>query len=309
MNWKNLKSSWQRDSSLLREWFPVQRRRVRRGFSLVELLVVIALIGSLLALLLPTVQQAREAARRLKCRSNLRQIGLALHNYDGVHGCQPFSSLVMTDVGGETGWAWGTMLLPFVDQSALYLQLAPNGNNAPTLPNSLSKTVLPIFVCPSDASDNWNMQFGGHAKSNFVAMYGSNRDASPKVGNGMFYFNSAVRNRDVTDGLSNTIAIGERSWDGVVRPKTNSATVGRAGSIWVANLQGDLNDVISWCDPLGRNQRINGWHPNCFSSMHEGGCHFLFGDGSVHYLSENIDNNGCFCSLSTINGGETISSY
>ncbi|MDB5344408.1 MAG: hypothetical protein JWP89_2785 [Schlesneria sp.] len=287
----------------------MKRDRIRRGFSLIELLVVMALIASLIAFLMPAVQQAREAARRLQCRNNLRQIGLALHNYEGVHGCQPFSSLVMTDVGNETGWAWGTMLLPFLDQSPLYLQLAPNGNNAPTAADTLSKTVLPFYLCPSDPSDHWNQQMGGHAKSNYVTMYGSNRDDSPKVGNGMFFFNSSVRDRDVRDGLSNTIAAGERSWDGMLHPNMNEFTIGSAGSIWIANLQGNLNDVVSWCDPQGRNQRINGSHPNCFSSLHVGGCHFLFGDGSVHYLSENIDNNGSFCSLSTTGGGEIVGEY
>jgi prepilin-type N-terminal cleavage/methylation domain-containing protein len=283
--------------------------RRRHGFSLIELLVVIGIIASLMALLMPAVQQAREAARRLHCRNNLRQTGLALHNYEGTHGCLPFSSLVFTTVDNDTGWAWGTMLLPFIDQATLYNNLAPNGNNAPASPNSLSTTVIGLYVCPSDTSDNRNLQKGGHAKSNYIGMFGSNRDQSD-IGNGVFYYNSSTRYRDITDGLSNTIMAGERSWDGMVHPIITNGSVGRIGSIWIANLQGNRNDVFGWCDPqLNSDQRVNGNHPNAFSSMHFGGCHFLFGDGSVHFLNENIDNSGSFCALATTRGNETIGEF
>lgn len=293
----------------------VDSRRIKgRGFSLIELLVVMGLIASLVALLMPAVQQAREAARRLQCRNNLRQVGLALHNYEGTHGCLPFSSLVITTVGAETGWAWGTMLLPFLDQRSLYDKLNPSGNNAPTLPTSDTKVVLPIYLCPSDGTGQWNMQKGGHAKSNYVAMFGSNKDQTPTntgdLGNGAFYYNSSTRDRDITDGLSNTIAAGERAWDGLVHGVIGKGSVGRIGSIWFGNLAGNRHDVISWCDPvLNTDQRINGDHPNAFNSMHFGGCHFLFADGSVHFLSENIDNSGSFCALATIRSGETIVEY
>ncbi len=285
------------------------RRRKRNGFTLIELLVVMALIASLIAFLLPAVQQVREAARRLQCRNNLRQIGLALHNYHDTHSCFPFGSLVATAVTKETGWAWGTMVLPFLDQTPLYQQLSPNGDNAPTVPTHQSKTVLPIFLCPSDASPEWNEQKGGHAKSNFVGMFGSNKDLSD-VGNGMFFYNSSTKTRDIIDGMSNTIAAGERSWDGLVHPTIDANSVGRIGSIWVANLVGNRHDVISWCDPLlATDQRINGSHPNAYSSLHEGGCHFLFADGSVHFLSENIDNDGTFCPLATTQGNEKIGDF
>ena len=283
--------------------------RSRAGFSLIELLVVIGIIASLVALLLPAVQQAREAARRLQCRNQLRQIGLALHNYEGTHGCLPFSSLVLTAVGNETGWAWGTMLLPYLEQGPLYQQLAPNGDNAPTIPDPNTRTVLPLLICPSDASANWNQQKGGHAKSNYVAMFGSNKDFSD-IGNGMFFYNSSTRDRDITDGMSNTIAMGERSWDGMIHPVIGNGTVGRIGSIWFGNLRGNRHDVISWCDPLlVTDQRINGTHPNAFSSLHFGGCNFLFADGSVHFLNENIDNVRSFCALSTSHENEALGEY
>lgn len=286
----------------------------RRGFSLVELLVVIGLIASLIAFLMPAVQQAREAARRLQCRNNLRQIGLAMHNYEERHGCLPFSSLVFTTVGAETGWGWGTMLLPDLDQGNLYLKLNPKGDNAPGAPTDDTKVVLPFYLCPSDGTGNWNLQKDGHAKSNYVAMFGSNKDPSATstgdLGNGAFYYNSSTRDRDITDGLSNTIAAGERAWDGMVVGAIGKGSIGRIGSIWFGNLKGNRHDVISWCDPvLNTDQRINGTHPNAFNSMHFGGCNFLFADGSVHFLSENIDNSGSFCALATIHNGETIVEY
>lgn len=287
----------------------MKRGRRRMGFSLIELLVVMALITSLIAFLLPTIQQVREAARRLQCRNNLKQLGLALHTYEGTHGCLPFSSAVATAVGNETGWAWGTMLLPYLDQAPLYHRMAPDGSNAPNVPDGNTTVVLPVYLCPSDSSENWNRQKGGHAKSNYVSMFGSNKDLSD-LGNGMFYYNSSTRHRDITDGMSNTIAIGERSWDGLIHPVINEESVGRIGSIWFGNRMGSQNDVISWCDPLLlTNQQINGDHPNAFSSMHFEGSHFLFADGSVHFLSENIDNSGSFCALATVHGNEAIGEY
>ena len=286
----------------------------RTGFNLIELLVVMGLIASLVAFLMPAVQQAREAARRLQCRNNLRQIGLAMQNYEGTHGCLPFSSLVQTAAGEETGWAWGTMLLPFLDQSPLYHKLNPDGNNAPVVANDQTRAIVPIYLCPSDPSGLWNLQKQGHAKSNYVAMFGSNKDPSETstgaVGNGAFYYNSSTRDRDFTDGRSNTILSGERAWDGVIHGAIGKGSVGRIGSIWFGNLQGNRHDVISWCDPLlETDQRINGTHPNAFNSFHFGGCDFLFADGSVHFLSENIDNAGSFCALATIGSGEKVVGY
>jgi prepilin-type processing-associated H-X9-DG protein len=140
-------------------------------------------------------------------------------------------------------------------------------------------------------------------------MFGSNKDFSD-IGNGMFYYNSSTRTSDLTDGMSNTIAAGERSWDGLVHPTIDNNSVGRIGSIWVVNLRGNHHDPISWCDPLlTTDQHINGQHPNAYSSLHEGGCHFLFADGSVHFLSENIDNGNTFCPLATRQGSEVIGGF
>ena len=170
-------------------------RRQRRGFTLIELLVVIAIIAVLISLLLPAVQQAREAARRSQCKNNLKQLGLALHNYHDTYSVFPPGALALSTTGvaykpGDTepsrtavvgGWGWTVFVLPFIDQGPLYNSLAPNGNNFPSAPTTLTKTILPVFLCPSDASGSIHTATAmggdgatnGHAKSNYPAIYGS----------------------------------------------------------------------------------------------------------------------------------------
>lgn len=130
----------------------------KRGFTLIELLVVIAIIAILIALLLPAVQQAREAARRSTCKNNLKQIGIALHNYHDTHSVLPPGVLMFDDGSGDPdpdlgNWGWNTFLLPYIDQAPLYNQLTPNGANFPTsAAGSLIQTVVPILVCPDRKS-------------------------------------------------------------------------------------------------------------------------------------------------------------
>ncbi len=220
---------------------PTSPRAGCRAFTLIELLVVIAIIAVLVALLLPAVQQAREAARRSQCKNNLKQLGLALHNYHDTLNILPPG--VMGAPGTDKGslWGWGTMILPYLDQAPLYNSLSsfPNGKSSYTglpasgfnaamtsftPPNLLLQSVLPIFRCPSDVGadlvnvppgglngsrrDNTN-QFG---RANYAAVVGSTYDPSSGllVGNGAFGESSSIRFRDFTDGLSNTFLVGER---------------------------------------------------------------------------------------------------
>src|SRR5205823_7988334 len=139
------------------------RRRAGRGFTLVELLVVIAIIGVLVALLLPAVQAAREAARRMKCQNNLKQFGLALHNYHDAYGRMPASYYRAwpTSVGttfGTPGWGWGTMILPRLEQQALFdtLNVSTLQLNASPLTKLPAQTPLPMFRCPSDTGKKTN---------------------------------------------------------------------------------------------------------------------------------------------------------
>ena len=293
-----------------------QNRTTRqRGFTLIELLVVIAIIAVLVAILLPAVQQAREAARRAMCGNNLKQLGIALHSYHETHSIFPPGCLAMSYAGvayapgntepGRTavagGWGWSVFILPYVDQGPLYNSLAPNGNNFPAAPTALTKTILPIFICPSDAAGNivTSTPMGGdgtttgHAKSNYPAIFGSTSvnyvNTAAQNTRGMFWYNSNVRIADVTDGTSNTVMVTERLWDGLT-----SET--RRGAIWAGKCPGSNTflDAGNKYSNLVRAENhpdwlVKGANNNAAMSRHVGGVHFVLGDGGVRFLSENTD--------------------
>jgi prepilin-type N-terminal cleavage/methylation domain-containing protein/prepilin-type processing-associated H-X9-DG protein len=232
-----------------------------RGFTLIELLVVIAIIAVLIALLLPAVQAAREAARRAQCTNNLKQIGVALHNYVSATGVFPPGYISAVDpnvlsacdqdaenahgVDLGSGWAWGSMILPQMEQQALYnsinfnLSVAFHQNDTASLtslnvhlcPSDSGPSVIPIFEDPPDPANPGSFTASNIvdtlARGNYVGMWGlgelcaqsgardvaNNNGSGDPVGqhNGMFYRNSRVSFADVQDGTSQTIAIGERS--------------------------------------------------------------------------------------------------
>jgi prepilin-type N-terminal cleavage/methylation domain-containing protein len=294
---------------------PQNRTTRRRGFTLIELLVVIAIIGVLVAILLPAVQQAREAARRTMCGNNLKQLGIALHSYHETHSIFPPGCLAMSNTGvayapgnaepGRTavtgGWGWSVFVLPYIDQGPLYNALDPNGNNFPAAPTALTKTVLPIFICPSDASGNivtstpmgGDGASNGHAKSNYPAIFGSTSvnyvNTAAQNTRGMFWYNSNVRIADVSDGTSNTVMVTERLWDG-----TTSEI--RRGAVWAGKCPGSNTylDAGNKYSNLVRTENhpdwiVKGLNNNAAMSRHVGGVHFVLGDGGVRFLSENTD--------------------
>ncbi len=135
--------------------FPRARRR--SAFTLVELLVVIAIIGLIIALLLPAVQAAREAGRRTVCRSNMRQLGLALHTYHDVHdrlpaGWKGYAGINVPDPQGPSGWGWATALFPYLEQSNLHARINQNLSLLHPSHDTVRRTPLEIFLCPSDSS-------------------------------------------------------------------------------------------------------------------------------------------------------------
>lgn len=265
-----------------------QTRQKPRGFTLIELLVVIAIIAILVALLLPAVQQAREAARRSQCKSNLKQIGLAMHGYHDVANVLP-PGWVQDTAGANRDWGTGTFLLPYMDQAGLYEALSPGSQANSVMPTSASnvdlfRTPIVAWVCPSDTGAPTNPYYGDYAKSNYVV--------STQIGRG----NSSTRFRDITDGLSNVLMHGERALKpggtGGVNRQPGAIVFGRhnnstASSHFRANhkINGPttINSATNPGSGDGTCTRYNA------SSPHVGGVHFLFCDGAVKFLSENIE--------------------
>ncbi|TWT31893.1 DUF1559 domain-containing protein [Blastopirellula retiformator] len=280
-----------------------------KGFTLVELLVVIAIIGVLIALLLPAVQQAREAARRMGCQNNLKQMGLGLHNYHDTHGKLPAAyygryanaaSVATGRVGfGAPGWGWGVMIMPFIEQQNLYdaLDMTSYQVRASTH-QPLSQTPLSVYRCPSDTGDDLNSTPNRweHGTSNYLGNYGSKNIATTatipgagydwgnyeKTETGMFSANSAVKLRDVIDGTSNTVMLGE-----VVYGEYGG--VSRRGGLWVGNPYNGGYLCTQTSLSSSTTFRINGSNPSAYSSHHSGGAQFVLVDGSVRFIAETLD--------------------
>jgi prepilin-type N-terminal cleavage/methylation domain-containing protein len=314
---------------------PLHRRRLH-GFTLVELLVVIAIIGVLVALLLPAVQAARESARRMSCASNLRQIGLALHNYHDTFKAFPIGALsALPDGSGwlnsaNGDWTWPTAILPFIEQKPLHDQLRPGSTpKAPSATGTdpLTSLVLQriaVYSCPSDLGDpkNLNNILGGFAKLNYPATKAMMMDTT-------FYFagsnggrNKAIRLQNVEDGTSNTFFCGERA---AVRT-TRFISIGAIWSQhWGSNnsFTFDENPPNQSYPAAGLNASggccVTANDPNNIrgsaSSLHPSGLQFVFVDGSVKFISNTIDTSfapgkpGVYSKLWYRDDGLTVGDY
>jgi prepilin-type N-terminal cleavage/methylation domain-containing protein/prepilin-type processing-associated H-X9-DG protein len=338
--------------------------RTRSAFTLIELLVVIAIIGVLIALLLPAVQAAREAARRSQCVNNLKQIGLALNNYHSAYGVFPpgyVSAVVptITDACNQDaenalsvdlgpGWAWGSMILPQLEQGPLYNSINFSLSVGFADNNTCSTTLLSVYLCPSDGGPsivpvlkdppdpaNPGTYTGSAiddyvARANYVGMFGlgeicaaSGATSAPNVGSignsvGMFYRNSRTSFSDVTDGSSQTIAIGERSHNLSYVTWTARSIGGWLGKTSLIEGGTDLfnpSPEECWTQVLGPAGLEDGLrtpnnpeaHVEDYWSRHPGGVNFLFADGSVHFIKNTI-NPTPWRALATRSGNEVISS-
>lgn len=351
---------------------PGNRARQRAGFTLIELLVVIAIIAVLIALLLPAVQQARESARRTQCKNNLKQLGLALHNFHDTYKHLPVGTY---DDDNDT-WGWGVFILPYIDQAPLYQTLTnvaadgncvwvpPNmggdqnwvGTSSPPWPSApnidglngavagvgrcilnqtcgnatvqggAANTVLEGFLCPSDVLPR---KIAGYGKTNYQGNFGTSanwggvngtyanqtfgcHDATHGgVQNGILLFANhnnqtwCVDFGGIIDGTSNTIALGEVSASASVTPASNVPLA------WAGAAGGGCNGTTSiWrvLRPVDRFWPINGGADLSFGSKHVGGAHFLMMDGTVRFISQNLDGL-VYRALGSRNGSEVVGEF
>lgn len=321
---------------------PKTRRRIR-GFTLIELLVVIAIIAILIALLLPAVQQAREAARRTQCKNNLKQIGLAIHNYHDVSLTFPIGA--NTGQNNTFGLSWWAGLMPYFDQANMYSQLTFDGQHpgwthsgqsggrvngaaangltfpmmlCPSSPLAVRKntgsgfiTCLPQYVGINGASDDTETPprwvNTAPPQRNYTGCCGSVTAGGVTSSGGTLIRNNAIRIRDITDGTSNTIMVGEQSdfVENVADPASGKSHQINSNHGWLMGTHGGRdgwgmnnnrafntttiryppNSAARGIAGVGNNDGPN----NGLFSPHTGGVQVVLADGSSRFLSDNID--------------------
>lgn len=319
-------------------------RRARSGFTLVELLVVLAIIGILAAILLPAIQAAREAARKMQCKNYLKQMGLGLHNYHDILRSLPPSSLrYQGDRNCRSccygaGYSWRVFLLPFVEQSTLYDRIdfsqqycrggqIQYGNGVNAL---VATQLIPIYACPTDLDPRLAIPgTGGGGQpvpdSSYLAAAGTTVGPSATWGtprhcsvswavDGVMHEFGAVRFADITDGLSNTLLIGEQgrrrtdanssnwfmAWSQAAQ-RVTSVGINRALPVPYASQGGSCVLDPTANVPVYGPQNYLG-----FGSFHPGGANFAFSDGSIHFVAETVDDQ-VLDALATRSGGEPVS--
>jgi prepilin-type N-terminal cleavage/methylation domain-containing protein len=307
--------------------------RSQRAYTLIEMLVCVAIIAVLISLLLPAVQVAREGARRSKCQNNLFQLGVALHSYHDVHHTFPPGYVSAIGPGGGDlgpGWGWSTMLLPFLGESNIWRQIPFEQLSRSPASSTVTQHRIEVFLCPSDGT-----AIGGKFYSSYVACFGrSNFATSPDHGDGIFFRNSRIRQRDIVDGAL-TILLGERSgnngpadWAGIFdapinlagNPRTAQRTSDRTRVLGHTGLAGHAGSSEGATEPELLRDDATGNHaarmsllrigspsicPADFGGAHSTGSHFLFVDGTVRFVTQTIDSD-IYAALATRAGSELV---
>ena len=286
-----------------------------RGFTLVELLVVIAIIGILIGMLLPAVQAVREAARRIECANNTRQLSLAVLNYESAHMQFPPGWDSRSETDSTPGWGWAATILPFVEQNNLASQIDFQSPITDPVNAGVLEEVIDGHLCPSDpaaqivelgeatsvgdsgGSGTRNTPTSDAlmvARSNYSGVFGNlevNED--PFAGNGIFFGNSRIGFRSISDGSSNTIMIGERRND--------------LGAVtWLGVIDGVDEPFARIVGAADHAPNDSGGGFEDFRSYHTGGVNMGFADGSTQFISDSVSET-VFQALGSRNGGEVTS--
>ncbi|MCA9052731.1 MAG: DUF1559 domain-containing protein [Planctomycetaceae bacterium] len=306
------------------------KKHSQRGFTLIELLVVIAIIAILVALLLPAVQQVREAARKSQCQDHLHNIVIAVMDYESAFKILPMGCGANSDIGtGTTAWGWAAYILPFNEQKPMYDQIGVGTQQlnqaltVPALQNAMQQTI-DVYRCPSDNSPDTmegtrgrngavhNQHWNGTgapagyytATANYVANAGHKTFGNAN-NTGPIFRMSGVTVAAIQDGTSNCFFLGERDQEGAAGTWVGSRNGGGSGARGSNYILGSVfqkpNGLCS--SPAGSSNCRNnvGSAQDVvtpiygFSSKHPGGTQFALGDGKVTFVSENIDFNNNYC--------------
>jgi len=303
--------------------------RSRRAFTLIELLVVIAIIAILIGLLLPAVQKVREAAARMSCQNNLKQLAIAVHSYHDANRRFPYNGDDIRNSGccytsGYTQWSWLARVLPYIEQGARYDQLGiANNNPISNVLSLIGNPMIKTFKCPSDDTIDIRTDLANFPGGTAVGVtsykgvsgsqwnYGSFAFAAPNGGgdgldgsNGIFWrsdYKRPLKMENISDGTSNTLMVGEdlgkmNIHNGWPYSNTSNGTCAIPLNNALVTGQPGFNNAGDW--------------PNVYSfrSRHTGGANFALADGSVKYVSQSVDLT-TYRNASTYSGGEVLGNF